>query len=93
MWAAWGSEWHLEAGPRHLDSKELPGQSQKEWASAGSPGHVRLGPRLCVCVCVCVTSAQRGQAGGNRVSLESFQHKGNPLMCFLFFFSYIFLLF
>ena len=47
------------------------------------------GPRgVCVCVCVCVygTSAERGQAGGNWVSLQSFQHKGNPLLCFLFFF-------
>lgn len=50
MWAAWGGEWHLEAGPGHPDSKELPGQSQKEWASAGSPGHVRLGPGVCVCM-------------------------------------------
>ena len=91
MWAAWGGEWHLEAGPGHLDSKELLGQSQKEWAGAGLPGHMRLGPGVCVCVCLCVcvygTSAQRGQAGGNWVSLQSFQHKGNPLLCFLFFFS------
>ena len=90
VWAAWGGEWHLEAGPGHLDSKELLGQSQKEWAGAGLPGHMRLGPGVCVCVCLCVcvygTSAQRGQAGGNWVSLQSFQHKGNPLLCFLFFF-------
>ena len=54
MWAACGGEWHLEAGPGHLDSKQLPGQSQKQWTGAGFPGHMRLGPGVCVCVCVCV---------------------------------------
>ena len=51
LWAMLGGEWHLlEAGPGHLDTKEMPGQSQKEQASAGSPSPVRLGPGVCVCV-------------------------------------------